>query len=606
MKTTPLLVIFISLLFSYNAVFSQTPDWAKGATWYQIFPERFRNGSTANDPTKAEVADNPIYTKVMQHGGFPWQLHPWTSNWYQLQPWEVARNQKFYEVIWDRRYGGDLIGVIEKLDYLQDLGVEVLYFNPIFEGYSLHKYDATTYHHIDNNFGPDPKGDWQAIWNETEDPETWTLTFADSTFLELIRQAHARGMKIVIDGVFNHSGPDFWALRDIMEKQQKSRYKNWFEINSWDNPATSDTNEFDYKGWWGFKGHPELKETESGFVDDGVKRYFFDITRRWMDPNGDGDPSDGIDGWRLDVAEDVNTPFWEEWNQMVKSINPNAITLGEIWTEKPEWIEKKRFDALMNYPVAKLMFAWFINQKQRISVTEFDKELARIRQIYSAETNHIMYNLIDSHDTDRVVSMIKNPDRIYNQQENLRNNPKYDPRKPTEGELQIQKLLAIFQFTYVGAPALYYGNEAGMWGGKDPDCRKPMVWQDLQYEDETYTLLRPDLTQSDEVKFNHDMFAHYKKLIAIRKQTPALKLGDFETLLVDDSREMYAYARTHQNSEAIVVLNNSEQAHEVALSTDWWSGATANDVLNGGAYKVANSLITLKVSNKWGVILVKE
>lgn len=591
---TTLTVLFLAM---NGPAFSQTPDWAKGAVWYQIFPERFRNGSPANDPTKQEVVPD---------SAFDWQVHPWTSNWYKLQPWEAARNRPFYEIIWDRRYGGDLIGVIEKLDYLHDLGVDVLYFNPIFEAPSLHKYDATTYHHIDNNFGPDPQGDWPAIWNETEDPATWSWTSADSTFLELIKQAHARGMKIVIDGVFNHAGPYFWALRDIKEKQQQSKYINWFEVIAWDDPATPEVNEFDYKGWWGYKAHPEFKENQQGFVDPAVKKYFFDVTRRWMDPNGDGDPSDGIDGWRLDVAPDVSMQFWEEWNAYVKQLNPQAVTIGEVWEEKPEWIEKKRFDALMNYPLAKLMFAWFVNQKQRISVTEFDKELARLRYLYPAETAHLMYNLIDSHDTDRIASMIKNPDRIYNQQESLRSNPNYDPRKPNAAERRVQKLLAIFQLTYPGAPAIYYGDEAGMWGGKDPDCRKPMVWPDLQYEDETYTLMRPDLPEPDPVAFDSDMFAHYKKLISIRKQMPALRLGDFETLLVDDARELYAYTRTHDNSSTIIVLNNGEQAAEVALATRWPHGTTAEDVLNGGSYRISNHILQMSIPAKWGAVVMKR
>ena len=598
--------ITLCLLFCAQIATAQTPEWAKGAVWYQIFPERFRNGSPDNDPTYKEVADYPPYRNVMQHGGFPWKLHPWTSDWYTLQQWEIEREKPFYDIIWDRRYGGDLIGVIDKLDYLQDLGVEVLYFNPVFEGYSLHKYDAATYHHIDNNFGPDPKGDWDAIWNETEDPATWTWTSADSTFLKLIKEAHARGIRIVIDGVFNHSGTDFWALRDVIRNQQKSKFKDWFEIESWDDPSTPDTNEFDYKGWWGFKGHPEFKETEAGFVDDGVKQYFFNITRRWMDPNGDGDPSDGIDGWRLDVAEDVNTVFWEEWQQVVKSINPEAFTLAEIWVEKPEWIKKKRSDALMNYPVAKLMVSWFIDKDKRISVTELDRELARVRYLYPEETTHAMYNLIDSHDTDRLASMIKNPDRIYNTQESLRSNPKYDPRKLNDSELRIQKLIALFQMTYIGAPAVYYGDEAGMWGGKDPDCRKPMIWPDLQYENETYTLLRPDLTEPDEVRFNEDMFNYYQNLIRIRKETPALKKGSFKTLLVDDEREMYAFTRMHGSSYVITIFNNGEHASKAVLATELESGTTLTDALNGGEYTVQNSLLPVELAGKSGAILIVQ
>ncbi|RMF60411.1 MAG: alpha-amylase, partial [Calditrichaeota bacterium] len=308
--------------------------WAQGAVWYQIFPERFRNGWTGNDPIKERVVGDRAWE---------WHVHPWTADWYKMQDWEKARSDRFYDVVFYRRFGGDLVGVVQKLDYLKELGIDAIYFNPIFEAPSLHKYDATTYHHVDNNFGYNREGDWQAIQAEKDDPSTWSFTSADSVFLDLIVQAHKRNIKIVIDGVFNHCGDTFWAFRDVVEKQQKSRYRSWFDVTRWDDPATPDTNEFDYKSWWGFKAHPEFREDENGLVEP-VKRYIFNITKRWMDPNGDGDPSDGIDGWRLDVIQDVAPAFWEEWYRLVKSINPDAITIGEIWDKAPDWIQHKRID----------------------------------------------------------------------------------------------------------------------------------------------------------------------------------------------------------------------------------------------------------------------
>jgi glycosidase len=575
---------------------AQTPDWAKGAVWYQIFPERFRNGSPDNDPTRMEIGGDRLAD---------WAVNPWTSDWYKLQPWEAMRNEPFYELIWDRRYGGDLLGVIEKLDYLQELDIDVIYFNPIFEAPSLHKYDATTYHHIDNNFGSDREGDRQATMSEKEDPSTWTLTSADRTFLELIRKAHDMGIRIVIDGVFNHSGPDFWALGDVWEKQQNSKYKDWFDVTSWDDPATDDTNEFDYKGWWGYKAHPEFKEDENGFTP-GVKEYFFDITQRWMDPNGDGDPADGIDGWRLDVAEDVNTIFWEEWYQHVKSINPDAYIVGEIWHEALEFISKKRFDALMNYPFAQIVVDFFIDQRTKISVSEFDERLKRLRSIYPKQTNHIMMNLIDSHDTDRLASMIKNPDRDYNQQQGVRHNPKYDPRKPTSSERRVQKLIAIFQLTYLGAPMIYYGDEAGMWGGGDPDERKPMLWDDLDYENETYQSVRPDLTEADENRFDPDLFNHYRTLIKIRKGHPAIQKGDFVTRLTDNERELYAFSRKFEDNEILVVLNNSEEKQSVAAPVSWKNGTKVKELWTGKYFEVEKGKLNLTMKMKWGIILAKE
>lgn len=591
-------VTFLFTLIVCQVSFAQnsTPDWAKGAVWYQIFPERFRNGSPDNDPIKERVMDSIE---------FDWQVHPWASDWYKLQSWELERGLDFYSMVFDRRYGGDLLGVAEKLPYLEDLGVDIIYLNPVFESPSLHKYDAATYHHIDNNFGYDRDGDWVTIQSEKEDPETWTWTPADQVFLDLISKAHKMGIRIVIDGVFNHCGDTFWAFQDVIENQDKSTYKDWFEIVSWDDPATPDTNEFDYKSWWGVKSLPVFREDENGLVEP-VKNYIFSITRRWMDPNGDGDPSDGVDGWRLDVAQDVNPKFWEEWNALVKSINAEAITIGEIWQEAPEWIVKKRFDAVMNYPFAYAIVDFFIDDKTGISASEFDGRLQKLRRTYPDETNHILMNLIDSHDTDRVASMIVNRDRDYNQQAGLRDNPEYDPRRPNAEQIKIQKLIAIFQMTYVGAPMIYYGDEAGMWGGKDPDCRKPMLWQEFTYEKETYLSVRPDLHDEDENIYNPELYQHYKKLIEIRHANPALRQGIFLTRLIDNDRNIYGYSRKLQNEEVIVVLNNSRNKHILEFATLWGTGTKVKDLLNDGSYQVREGIIKLSLDSRWGAILVKE
>jgi glycosidase len=591
------IILLHSLIFTFSTLFAQDAslDWAKGAVWYQIFPERFRNANPDNDPVKERVFDDEASD---------WQVHPWTSDWYKLQPWEAARNLDFYSVVFDRRYGGDLIGVIEKLPYLKELGVDVIYFNPIFEAPSLHKYDTTTYHHVDNNFGYDRDGDWQAIQSEKEDPSTWTFTKADQVFLELISKAHELGIRIVIDGVFNHSGRSFWAFQDVIEKQQDSDYKDWFEIIRWDDPSTPDTNEFDYKSWWGFKSLPEFKEDQDGLVEP-VKNYIFAITRRWMDPNGDGDPSDGIDGWRLDVAQDVKPKFWEEWNELVKSINPNAITIGEIWNEAPEWITKKRFDAVMNYPLAYVMVDFFVDNKTKISVAEFDQRLKRLRNIYPEDTNHILMNLIDSHDTDRIASMIKNPDRNYNQKAGVRDNPKYDPRKPNEEERRVQKLLAIFQLTYMGAPMIYYGDEAGMWGGKDPDDRKPMLWKEFIYENESYRTVLPDLEDQDENVFDPGLYNHYKKLIKIRHENQAIQRGVVNTRMIDNENSIYAYSRKYQEDEIIIILNNGTDKQGIAFATLWENGTKVKDLLNDNSHEVKDGLIKLSIDKKWAAVLAK-
>ena len=533
----------------------RVPDWARDAVWYQIFPERFRNGDPTNDPLAAELKLDPPRK---------WRLSPWTSDWYKLQPWEKTHDADFYDNVFDRRYGGDLQGVLDKLDYLADLGVNAIYFNPIFEALSLHKYDASTYHHIDNNFGPDPPGDMVLIASETEDPSTWKWSAADRVFLNLMSEAHRRGIRIILDGVFNHCGTEFWAFQDVVKHQQRSRYADWFDIKTWDDPNTSQ-NEFDYKGWWDYKGLPEFREGENGFVQP-VWKYFFDITRRWMDPNGDGDPTDGIDGWRLDVANDVSHHFWREWRGLVKSINPEAYIVGEIWDDASTWLKGDEFDAVMNYRFSRAMIRFFADTgSQRYTVTAFNEELADIRQGYPGDVNYVLQNLIDSHDTDRWSSMILNPNRNYDHDNGLRNNRDYNVAKPGDRERQILKLMALFQMTYVGAPMMYYGTESGMWGADDPDDRKPMVWDDLTYEDErTHPFGMP--RAADHVSFDHNLFSYFKKLIAARNTYSALRRGTYRPLIMNNDDNIYAFERQDMKGRVIVVLNNSSRPGVVALA----------------------------------------
>ena len=280
-----LITIFLSLGCQKNITKStpkDVPAWSKTAVWYQIFPERFWNGDTTNDPKAEDMAGGWPY--IVPEG---WQTHPWTSDWYKMQSYEKANGHDFYWNHGLRRYGGDLQGVIDRLDYLEDLGINAIYFNPLFESPSLHKYDAMMYHHIDNNFGPDPQKDKQ-IWKQENpiEPATWQWTAADLLFLKLIEECHKRNMRIIIDGVFNHVGFTFWAFQDVIKNQQSSAYKDWFIIKSWDDPAT-DSSEFEYQGWYGVSDLPEVREDENGLVD-GPAQHVHAIVKRWMDPDGNG------------------------------------------------------------------------------------------------------------------------------------------------------------------------------------------------------------------------------------------------------------------------------------------------------------------------------
>jgi len=584
------------------------PEWAKKAVWYQIFPERFWNGDPGNDPKVEDIKGSWPPGPIKE-----WRISPWTSDWYALQPWEAKDDRGFYYHVQRRRYGGDLQGVLDKLDYLTELGINAIYFNPIFESPSLHKYDATYYHHVDNNFGPDPEGD-RAIWAQEDpaDPSTWKWTAADRLFLKLLEECHRRGIKVIIDGVFNHVGKTFWAFRDVVEKQQKSPYKDWFLIKSWDDPRTPE-NEFDYGGWFGVRELPEIREDDRGLVE-GPRQHIFQAVRRWMDPNGDGDPSDGVDGWRLDVAHMVHPDFWRDFRRWVRSINPEAYLVGEVWWEdwrnsrmfnaRP-WLEGDMFDAVMNYRWAAIAIRFFVNRKEKSTASEFDAELRRLREDYPPEVNYVLQNLLDSHDTDRLASMIVNPDRPYEHGNSPRFNPDYDVRKPTPEEFQIQKLIALFQMTYLGAPMIYYGDEAGMWGADDPDDRKPMLWPDLTYEDEVSHPLGAKRPR-DKNEFNRDLFEHYKKLIHIRRQHPALMLGDFRTLLTDDSRDLYVFERTHSTERIVVALNNSSQAQELTLPLSDVEGTLWVDLLTGEKFSVKNGKLSVPLDRKWGRILRQE
>ncbi|MEX2603643.1 MAG: alpha-amylase family glycosyl hydrolase, partial [Gracilimonas sp.] len=392
-------VIFVSCsekksleqLNSYDA-----PQWAEGIVWYQIFPERFRDGDPNNQPNRERA-----------RGPEGWHPTSWTQDWYKRDKWEINHTDDFYAVVRERRYGGDLQGVIDKLDYLKELGVGAIYFNPVFDAQSMHKYDASYYHHIDRNFGPDPEGDLAMFEAEDPgDPETWEWTSADSLFLQLIKEAHNRDLKVVIDGVWNHTGTEFWAFQDLVKNQESSPYKNWYIVTEFDDPETPE-NEFDYEGWWGFKGLPVFREENETLIEP-IREHIFAVTQRWMDPNGDGDPSDGIDGWRLDVAEEVGKEFWKEWHVLVRDINPEAITVAEIWTDKAkEFINNEMFTTVMNYRFAYAAKDFMIDDK--IDTEEFVRRLKQVEEDYPDGAGHVLQNLMDSHDTARLASFTVNP-----------------------------------------------------------------------------------------------------------------------------------------------------------------------------------------------------
>lgn len=579
------------------------PDWAKDAVWYQIFPERFRNGDESNDPTKADIEgafpDAPA---------LPWRVHPWTSDWYERQDYEKDAPLPFHHLVQRRRYGGDLQGIIDKLDYLQELGITAIYLNPVFDSPSSHKYDGMSYHHIDPNFGPDPAGDRALMAEENPgDPSTWVWTSADKLALELIRRCHARGIRVIFDGVFNHMGIRSWPFLDVIENQEKSPYADWFTVRSWRDEEKG--TKFDYEGWFGHKTLPEFREDEEGIVA-GPRDYIFAATRRWMDPDGDGDPSDGIDGWRLDVAFCVAHPFWKQWRKVVKGVNPEAYITAELIDPVPQlkpYLQGDEFDAVMNYNFAFASSDYFADEKTRITTTEFDRRLRELREAFPPGVAEVQQNLFGSHDTDRIGSHIVNRDREHagNWQAYFNfskvENGQYDPRKPTREELESQKLFAVMQMTYVGAPMIYYGDEVGMWGANDPDCRKPMVWEDMAYEDEATSPDGGKKDKADTVEVNRDLLEHYRKLIALRRELPSLRRGSFETVLIDDDRQLYGFRRQLGDETALVVLNNSAEEQESSIVAD----GSWIDRWNGGKVDSENGRLSVSLAPRGAVVLVR-
>lgn len=554
----------------------QVPDWAKHAVWYQIFPERFRNGDPANDPQLADLEGAwPHFLDT------PWQVHPWTSDWYAVQSWEQTNGRGLWPNIQRRRYGGDLQGILDQLDYLQDLGINAIYLNPVFAAPSLHKYDAMTYHHVDPTFGPDRAGDLKRMAEEQPgDYTNWVWTAADQLLVKLVAECHARGMRVILDGVFNHLGLRSWPFEDVKKNQRASPYADWFTIRSWDQPAAGST--FDYEGWLGVRELPELREDENGLVA-GPRDYIYAITRRWMDPNGDGDPADGIDGWRLDVAFCVGHPFWKAWRQHVKAINPQAYLVAEV-VEPPENLKRylagDEFDAVMNYNFA---FACdeFLLARRPISAQRFDRLLRELREAFDPAIAYAQFNLFGSHDTARLATHARNAGRLnYRDWSSYHGQAKpesgiLDPRAPDAIAVQRQQLVAFLQMTYVGAPVIYYGDEVGMWGPNEPCCRKPMLWPDLAFADEAWNPDGTPRVPPDPVRPEADLRAYYRKLIHLRREHAALREGTFRTAFCADQRG-YGFWRETAGESLLVALNASDELIEVRIE----AAGTYRDLLD--------------------------
>lgn len=427
----------------------KTPDWAKGAVFYQIFPERFANGNPANDPKGSE----------------PWGAKPQNFNY----------------------FGGDLEGVIEHLDHLERLGVTGIYFNPLFTASSNHKYNTANYLEIDPHFGD------------------------LALFRRLLKEAHRRGIKVMIDGVFNHTGDDHWAFRQAETQGPGSPTWDWYTFHGF--PVVREPKP-NYEAWWGFPTLPKLRVTENEAVRDYLRQVVDFWTRQ------------GIDGWRLDVPNEIDSDgFWRAFRHQVKGINPEAYIVGEIWEDGSRWLKGDQFDATMNYPWRKLVIEFL---QGSLHVDDFDRGLAYWRERYPQAITNVQFNLLGSHDVERFLTLM-------------------------DGDKAKLRLACLFQMTYPGTPVVYYGDEIGMVGGKDPDNRRCMSWNQM----------------------DRALLGDYARLIALRKRHRALQDGTFETLMRHNDHRLFAYRRTFGAESLVVALNAGHQTRV------WrWPGSY-RDLLSG-------------------------
>ncbi len=557
-----------------------TPDWARDAVWYQIFPERFRNGDPSNDPGRYWYEN----------------LVPWNGDWWSALPGEAPGKENFYRGagnVWNRRYGGDLQGVLEQLPYLRELGVNAIYFNPVFEGESMHKYDTADFRHVDDNFGAldqprqpneplltrehaqklPPIGNRKLYeldgtplpddYVQTDDPKTWKWTQSDLIFLDFIKAAREQGFRVVVDGVFNHVGRAHPYFQDVVKRGADSPYASWFEIEAFADKHPADEKDFGKPGGFRFKAWdspsgwlPAFRKSADKGLAPGPYEHIMAITRRWLDPDNNPDTHDGIDGWRLDVPGDIPHPFWRDWRLVVKDAYADAYITGEIWTPAQPWINAgDQFDAVMNYQFAMACQDFFANQERQISPSQMQRRLGAILTLYPMQATLVMQNLLDSHDTDRAPSWFLNPDRPYDGQNRPQDNAAdigYDDRKPTELHRKQYLQMISFQHTFVGAPMTYYGNEAGMWSPDDPSNRQPLPWDDKG----------PFVPGTE---FDRSVFEHFQRAIAIRNALPALRRGGYAPLLADDERSIFAFERFHDGQRVYVIVNRSDTAQPVTI-----------------------------------------
>ncbi|BBN95573.1 alpha amylase catalytic subunit [Deinococcus grandis] len=431
-----------------------TPQWVTDAVFYQIFPDRFARSGRVRGLNLQEWGDTPHFNRYM---------------------------------------GGDLWGVAAKLDYIQSLGVNAIYFCPVFQSASNHRYHTHDYYQVDPMLG------------------------GNEALRHLIDEAHARGMRVVLDGVFNHASRGFFQFNDLLEQGEASAYRDWFHVDGWPLHPYDDARPANYAAWWGNRALPKFNTDNRA-----VRAFLWDVAEHWI--------RFGVDGWRLDVPNEIDDDsFWQEFRRRVKAINPDAYIVGEIWGDAHRWLQGDQFDAVMNYHFTRPCLAFFgahtldhpMNERSgtgrvdAMDAAAFVQRMTEVTRMYHPDVVRVQLNLLDSHDTARFLTAVG-------------------------GDHSAFRLATVFQMTYVGTPCIYYGDEVGLPGGPDPDCRRAFPW--------------------DEGAWNQETLALTRKLTAARHATPALQRGDFH--VTHAQGEQLVYARRHASGAAFVGLNaGREDAH---------------------------------------------
>ena len=514
-----------------------TPDWAKGAVMYQIYTDRFYNGDPSND-----VETNEYY----YIGGYSSRVKDWGK-------YPATMGVREF-------YGGDLRGVMEKLDYLQDLGVEVLYFNPLFVSPSNHKYDIQDYDYIDPHYGVIvadggevlPEGETdnaKATKYQKRTTDIRNLEASNQLFIEFVEELHRRGMKIILDGVFNHCGSfNKWMDRERIYEDQEGyepgafvspdspfrSYFRFFRENAEDWPYN-----VHYDGWWGHDTLPKLN------YEDSVKleNYILYIGRKWVSPPYN------VDGWRLDVAADLgrsndyNHEFWKKFRIAVKDANPNAIILAEHYGDPGSWLQGDEWDTVMNYDAFMEPFTWFLTGMEKHSDEMRMELLGNGDNLVGAITHHMSnmltpslqtaMNELSNHDHSRFLTRTNH---MVGRVETLGSKAAEEYVNPA-----VMREAVAIQMTWVGAPTIYYGDEAGVCGFTDPDNRRTYPWG----------------------KEDQELLGFHKEMIRIHKEHPALRTGSLNILAWKEN--IFSFARFNQEEQIVVIINNRSELAEVTV-----------------------------------------